>query len=72
MKNGIEGRRNAKPERYRNIVETAIAEFAQTGYDNTRIDDIALKSDIGKGTIYNYVATKFDLFTVSIYLNHFL
>ncbi len=44
------------------ILENASEIFAQKGYANTNIIDIAKKSNIGKGTIYNYFESKEDMF----------
>lgn len=44
------------------IIKAAIDVFAKKGFGSTRMDDIALKADIGKGTIYEYFKNKDDLF----------
>jgi AcrR family transcriptional regulator len=44
------------------ILEAAAAEFAQFGFDATSIESIALRAGIGKGTIYNYIGSKDQLF----------
>jgi AcrR family transcriptional regulator len=44
------------------ILEAAAAEFAKYGFDATNIESIALRADIGKGTIYNYIGSKDELF----------
>jgi len=44
------------------IVEAAVMVFAQKGYASATIADIAAKAEIGKGTIYEYFASKEDLF----------
>jgi AcrR family transcriptional regulator len=44
------------------IVEAAVIVFAQKGYASAKIADIAAGAEIGKGTIYEYFASKEDLF----------
>ncbi len=43
------------------ILSTAIDLFSRRGLDAVTIDDIAAAADVGKGTIYNYFATKEDI-----------
>jgi AcrR family transcriptional regulator len=40
----------------------AVEEFADRGYSATRLDDVARRADIAKGTIYLYYASKEELF----------
>jgi len=44
------------------IVEAAVMVFAQKGYASATIADIAVRAEIGKGTIYEYFSSKEDLF----------
>ena len=44
------------------IVKAAVTVFAQKGYASATIADIASGAEIGKGTIYEYFASKEDLF----------
>lgn len=44
------------------IIDAAIQVFSQKGYHNTRMEEIALVAGIGKGTIYEYFASKLQLF----------
>jgi len=44
------------------IIEAAAQVFAQKGYAGAAVADIAVKAQIGKGTIYEYFASKEDLF----------
>ena len=44
------------------IIEAAVQVFAQKGYASATIADIAARAEIGKGTIYEYFASKEDLF----------
>ncbi|MGA2889334.1 MAG: TetR/AcrR family transcriptional regulator [Terracidiphilus sp.] len=43
------------------ILSTAIDLFSRRGLDTVTIDEIAASADVGKGTIYNYFATKEDI-----------
>ena len=49
-------------ERRKNLLETAIHEFAHHGFDNANINTIAEKAGISVGSIYKYFDTKKDLF----------
>lgn len=51
-----------RPERYRAILEAACAEFAQRGFERGNVNTIAERVGVGKGTLYNYVGSKEDLF----------
>lgn len=51
-----------KEEKRIKIIKAAIGIFAQKGFGSTRMDDIAAKADIGKGTIYEYFKNKDELF----------
>lgn len=44
------------------IIQAAIESFAQSGFDRTRIEDIAKRLGLSKGTIYLYFNSKEDLF----------
>jgi len=44
------------------IIEAAARVFAQKGYAGAAVADIAVKAEIGKGTIYEYFDSKEDLF----------
>jgi len=44
------------------ITQAAVMVFAQKGYANATVADIATRAEIGKGTIYEYFASKEDLF----------
>ncbi|MEJ2190411.1 MAG: helix-turn-helix domain containing protein [Acidobacteriota bacterium] len=43
------------------IVEAAAVVFAEGGFTNTRVADIADRAGIGKGTVYEYFASKEEL-----------
>jgi AcrR family transcriptional regulator len=44
------------------IIQAAIISFAQTGFDRTKMEDIAKRLTLSKGTIYLYFDSKEDLF----------
>jgi AcrR family transcriptional regulator len=52
----------AKERVRRQLLETAAEHFAQQGLERASIDAIALAAGFGKGTVYNYFASKEQLF----------
>lgn len=52
---------NLEESRRTQIVRSAVAVFAQHGYEATTVSEIARHAGIGQGTIYRYVASKRDL-----------
>ena len=44
------------------ILHAAMGSFAQTGYDKTKMDDIAKRLGLSKGTLYLYFKSKEDLY----------
>jgi AcrR family transcriptional regulator len=50
-------------ERKQQLVDAAIALFAERGYSSTRILDICDRAGVAKGLFYWYFPTKLDLFT---------
>ena len=52
-------RKHARPAE---IVDAALALFTERGFAATRLEDVATRAGIGKGTIYLYFPTKEDLF----------
>lgn len=44
------------------IFSAAASVFAEKGYSGTRMEDIAVKANIGKGTVYEYFRSKDELF----------
>ena len=61
------GSRAAQKEaRPKEIVEAALEVFARDGFAGTRLDDVAEKVGISKGTIYLYFDTKEDLFKACV------
>jgi TetR/AcrR family transcriptional regulator of autoinduction and epiphytic fitness len=58
----VESRRDRKKIAVRSqILRTAIELFSQRGLGAVTIDEVAAAADVGKGTIYNYFATKEDI-----------
>ena len=51
-----------RAEREQQILDAALVVFAQKGYGDTRISDIANAVGIAKGTIYLYFDSKESLF----------
>jgi AcrR family transcriptional regulator len=51
-----------KRERHLEILDAAFEEFAQKGYESTRLDDVANRAGIAKGTVYLYFKNKETLF----------
>lgn len=54
--------RPAKSGRSDDILNAALAEFSDKGFDATRLDDVARNAGISKGTIYLYFDSKEALF----------
>ncbi len=60
---GVARRRSRRKEaRPAEIVEAALALFTERGFAATKLEDVALRAGIGKGTIYLYFPTKEELF----------
>ncbi len=53
-------------ERPNELLEAALRIFAERGYSNTRLEDIAAAVGVTKGTIYHYFETKEDLLRQAI------
>lgn len=53
---------NLPDEKRKKIIAVGLEEFAQKGYDNASITNICAKSDIAKGSFYQYFDDKKDLF----------
>lgn len=54
-------RKREKEQRYRNILKTAEHLFCERGYPSTKIQDIAVASEVAVGTVYLYFRNKEDL-----------
>jgi AcrR family transcriptional regulator len=60
---GPRKRRSAAPEERRAaILDAALEEFTARGYEAARLDDVAKRAGVAKGTIYLYFADKEALF----------
>jgi AcrR family transcriptional regulator len=57
-------------ERPRELLEAALCVFAERGYRNTRLEEVAEAAGVTKGTIYHYFATKEDLLCRAIEEHH--
>jgi AcrR family transcriptional regulator len=53
-------------ERETAILRAAIAEFASAGFENARLDDIAQRAGVAKGTLYLYYTDKAALFKAAV------
>lgn len=59
-------RRRLKAERPGAIIRAALEAFSANGFAATRLDDVAARAGITKGTIYNYFPSKEDLFAATL------
>lgn len=57
---------NDKAKRVESILKAALNEFAKSGVDATRMDDIAKTADVSKGTLYLYFKSKEALFSALV------
>jgi AcrR family transcriptional regulator len=55
-------RRRRKEARPSEIIEAAIAIFAERGFGAARLEDVARRAGVAKGTVFVYFPTKDDLF----------
>jgi AcrR family transcriptional regulator len=60
--------RRRKAERPGEIVQAALAVFAEKGFAATRLDEIAARAEVSKGALYLYFETKEDLFRAVVRL----
>ena len=56
-------RKDARPAE---IIEAGLAEFAANGFSATRLEDVAVRAGIVKGTIYRYFDSKEALFKAAV------
>jgi AcrR family transcriptional regulator len=56
------GRRRRKDARPSEIADAALALFSERGFAATRLEDVAIRAGVSKGTVYIYFPTKEDLF----------
>jgi TetR/AcrR family fatty acid metabolism transcriptional regulator len=60
--NSLMGKREEKKLRSREkLIEAASAEFAEHGYARAHMDRISMSAGFGRGTIYNYFPSKYEL-----------
>ncbi|MDO1583034.1 TetR/AcrR family transcriptional regulator [Rhizobium oryzicola] len=59
-------RAEQKALRPQQIIDAAFEEFARNGFAATRVEDIAARIGVTKGTVYVYFATKEDLFAAVV------
>jgi len=57
-----EERKALKPQTQRRILRSAYEVFAEKGFFLATVEDIALRAQVGKGTIYRYYQSKDNLF----------
>ncbi len=56
-------RRDSSRKTRKTVIDAALAEFADKGYDGGRVDEIALRAGINKNVLYHHFGNKDDLFT---------
>jgi AcrR family transcriptional regulator len=59
-------RRRRKESRPAEIIEAGLVEFAEKGFSATRLEDVAARAGIAKGTIYRYFESKEALFEATL------
>ena len=59
-------RRRRKDARPQEIIAAGLAEFADRGFAAARLEDVAVRAGIVKGTIYRYFASKEALFEAAL------
>ncbi len=59
-------RRDRKEARHAEIIEAAFHEFAAHGFAATRLDDVAARVGVTKGSLYLYYASKEELFDAMV------
>jgi predicted transcriptional regulator YheO len=52
------GGTNRNADKYQRILDAAVAVFAEKGFFNSRISDIADRADVADGTVYLYFKNK--------------
>ena len=57
---------NISEEKRRKILNVAVNEFANNGFNNANINTIAKKAEVSVGSLYKYFDTKTDLFLTSV------
>lgn len=62
MINQTTRRERERLARRRDIVDAARRIFAEKGFTEATLDDVAVRAEFGKGTLYNYFSNKLELF----------
>lgn len=57
---------NISEEKRKKILDVAVNEFANEGFENANINTIAKKAQVSVGALYKYFDTKTDLFLMSV------
>lgn len=57
---------NIPEEKRKKILDVAVSEFANEGFENANINTIAKKAQVSVGALYKYFDTKADLFLMSV------
>lgn len=58
--------RRRKAARPGEIIDAGLLEFAENGFAGTRLEDVAARAGVVKGTIYRYFKNKEDLFQAAV------
>lgn len=53
---------NLKPEKQKQIINAAIKEFVQSGFEKASTNEIVKRANISKGSLFNYFNSKKDLY----------
>lgn len=61
-KRGTRARKVATSDRRQAILDAALLEFSERGFEATRLDDVAKRCGVAKGTLYLYFKDKENLF----------
>ncbi len=59
----IDAAESLSPEKQSQILRGAAAVFSEDGYEGASMSRIAARAGVSKGTLYNYFASKSDMFT---------
>lgn len=60
--NGLSRKERERLYKKHEILNAAAVLFADKGFDGTKLDDIAVAAQFGKGTLYNYFKNKEDIY----------
>lgn len=59
---------NLKPEKQKQIINTAIKELVRNGFEKASTNEIVKRANISKGSLFNYFNSKKDLYLYLIEL----